>query len=125
MKTRVRCTRKVITLLYIRQDIQSKLLINRKISENLEGDFVELNFLRKKRLVCCSYNPLKLNIMKHQHIIGKNLDLYSSRYKNYLLLADFNSEPSENAIIEFCKACRLKNLVKGATCYKNLEKPSF
>ena len=115
----------MITLLYIRQDIQSKLLINRKISENLEGDFVELNFRLKNRLVCCSYNPLKLNIMKHQGIIGKNLDLYSSRYKNYLLLGDFNSEPSENAIIEFWKACRLKNLVKGATCYKNLEKSSF
>ena len=121
MKTRVRCTRKVITLLHIRQDIQSKLLINCKISENLEGDFVELNFRQKTRLVWWSYNPLKLNIMKHQDII----DLYSSRYKNYLLLGDFSSEPSENAIIEFCKACRLKNLVKGATCYKNLEKPSF
>ena len=36
----------------------------------------------------------------------------------------FNSEPSENAIIEFCKVYRLKNLVKGATCYKNPEKPS-
>ena len=53
-----------------------------------------------------------------------NLDLYSSRYGNYLLLGDFNSETSENAIIKFCKVYRLKNLVKGATCYKNPEKPS-
>ena len=35
-------------LLYIRQDIPSKLLINLKISENLEGVFVELNFCQKK-----------------------------------------------------------------------------
>ena len=34
-------------LLYIRQDIPSKLLINLKISENLHGVFVELNFCRK------------------------------------------------------------------------------
>ena len=62
-------------LLYIRQDIPSKLLINLKISENLEGVFVELNFRRKKWLVCCSYNPQKSNITKHLGAIGKNLDL--------------------------------------------------
>ena len=100
------------------------MLINLKISENLEGVFVELNFHRKKWLVCCSYNPQKLNITKHLDVIGKNLHLYSSRNENYLFLGDFNSEPSENAIIEFCKIYRLKNIVKGATCYKNPEKPS-
>ena len=41
-----------------------------------------------------------------------------------MLLGNFNSEPSENAIIEFCKEYKLENLVKGATCYKNPEKPS-
>ena len=35
-------------LLYIRQDIPSKLLINLKISENLDRVFVELNFCQKK-----------------------------------------------------------------------------
>ena len=79
------------------------MLINLKISENLEGDFVELNFHRKKMASLLSYNPQKLNITKHLDVIGKNLDLYSSRYENYLFFGDFNSEPSENAIIEFCK----------------------
>ena len=88
---------------YIRQDISSKLLINLKISENLEGVFVELNFCPKKWLVCCSYNPQKSNITKLLDVIGKNLDLYSSRYENYFLLGDFNSEPSENAMIDFCQ----------------------
>ena len=113
-----------VILLYIRQDIPSKLLINLKISENLEGDFVELNFHRKKMASLLSYNPQKLTITKHLDVIGKNLDLYSSRYENYLLLSDFNSELSENGITEFCKVYRLKNLVKGVTCYKNPEKPS-
>ena len=58
-------------LLYIRQDIPSKLLINLKISANLEGVFVELNFCRKKWLVCCSYNPQKSNTVKHLDVIGK------------------------------------------------------
>ena len=100
------------------------MLINLKISGNLEGVFVEPNFRRKKWLACCSYNPQKSNITKHLDVTGKNLDLYSSRYKNYLLLGHFNSEHFENAMIEFCKVHKLKNLVKGATFYKNHEKPS-
>ena len=99
--------------------------INVKISENLEGVFVELNFRRKNWLVRCSYNPQKLNITKHLDVIGKNHDLYSFRYENYLLVSDFNFEPSENALIEFCKVYKLKNRVKGATCYKNTEKLSY
>ena len=49
-------------ILYIRQDIPSKLLINLKISENLEEVFVKLNFCRKKWLVRCSFNPQISNI---------------------------------------------------------------
>ena len=42
-----------------------------------------------------------------------------------MLLENFNSEPFENDMIEFCKVYKLKNLVKGAKCYKNPEKPSY
>ena len=66
--------------LYIKQDIPPKLLINLEISENLKRVFVELNFCLKIWLVCCSYNPPKLNITKHLDAIGRILDLYASRY---------------------------------------------
>ena len=90
-------------LLNIRQDIPSKFLTNLKISKNLEMVIVELNFQRKKWLVCCSHNPQKSNITKHPDVIGNNLDFYSPRYENYLLLRDLNSEPSENTMIVFSK----------------------
>ena len=41
-----------------------------------------------------------------------------------MLLCDFDSEPSENAMIEFFKVYKLKILVKGSMCYKNPEKLS-
>ena len=63
------------TLLYVRQDIPSKLFINLKISENLERVFVKLNFRREEWLVCCLYTPQKSNITKHLDVIGKTLDL--------------------------------------------------
>ena len=44
--------------------------------------------------------------------------------ENYLLLGDFHSDTSQNVMIEFCEVYKLKNLVKGATCYKNPEEPT-
>lgn len=41
-----------------------------------------------------------------------------------MLLGGYNSEPSQNVMIEFCKVHKLKNLVDGATFYKNPEKCS-
>ena len=42
-------------------------------------------------------------------------------YKHFEKHSEKNSE---NAMIEFCKVYKLKNLVKGATCYKIPEEPS-
>ena len=53
-----------------------------------------------------------------------NLDSYSSHYKNFILLGDFNVEPTEDAMEEFMKVYNLKNLVKGPTCFENPGKPS-
>ena len=39
-------------------------------------------------------------------------------------MGDFNSEITENAMEEFMKVYNLKNLTKGPTFYKNLDKPS-
>ena len=44
-------------LLYIRDDLPSKLL---SINKNIEGFFVEINLRNKKKwLLSCSYNPTK------------------------------------------------------------------
>ena len=53
-----------------------------------------------------------------------NLHSYSSHYKNFILLGDFNVEPTEDAMEEFMKVYNLKNLVKGPTCFENPGKPS-
>ena len=42
-------------LLFIKEDIPTKI-ISITTLKDLEGIFVELNFLKKKILLCCSYN---------------------------------------------------------------------
>ena len=72
----------------------------------------------------CTYNPNKNLISNHLKEIGKNLDNYSSKYDNFILLGDLNSEPTESAVRDFCQIYGCKNLIKDNTCFKNPEKPS-
>ena len=45
-------------------------------------------------------------------------------YDNILFLGDFNSQPSENCVNNFCNIYNLSNLVKEPTCFKNPDNPS-
>ena len=56
--------------------------------------------------------------------ISKVINSHSSKYDNFLLLGDFNSEPTEEAIKRFCQIRNLKNLLDKLTCYKNPTNPS-
>ena len=52
-------------LVNIRDDIPTKLI---EPQIKTEGFFTELNLTRRKWLLCCSYSPLILDILKY-HII--------------------------------------------------------
>ena len=49
---------------------------------------------------------------------------YSSKYDNFILLDDLNSEPTESAVRDFCEIYSCKNLIKDNTCFGNPSKPS-
>ena len=70
-------------LLYVREDIPSKLLL---VEENpIEGLFVEINLRNKKKcLISCSYNPKKTSLSNHIAAISKSLDLFTTRYERLL-----------------------------------------
>ena len=108
-------------LLYVREDIPSTLLNTELL---IEGFCIEINIRKKKWLLVCTYNPNKNLISNHLKEIGKNLDNYSSKYDNFILLGDLNSEPTESAVRDFCQIYGCKNLIKDNTCFKNPEKSS-
>ena len=91
---------------------------------SIESFSIEINIRKKKWLLVCTYNPNKNLISNHLKEIGKNLDNYSSKYGNFILLGDFNSEPTESAVRDFCEIYSCKNLIKDNTCFKNPSKPS-
>ena len=48
-----------------------------------------------------------------------------TKYGNFLIVGDFNSELLESAMGTFCETYHLQNLVKSPTCFKISEKPSY
>ena len=55
---------------------------------------------------------------------SKDIDSYSSKYDNFLLLGDFNSESTKEAMKSFSQIYNFKNLLDKPACCKNPNNPS-
>ena len=110
-------------LLYIREGIPAKQMPSIVFGE-IECLAVEIHIYKKKWLVYGTYNPNKSLIRNHLSVLSKTLSHYAPLYDNFILLGDFNSEVTDEAMVEFCELFNLKNLVKDPTCYKNPDNPS-
>ena len=63
-------------------------------------------------------------ISEYLSIIGKDLDLLSANYYKIFLIGDFNAEPHDHFLMDYCAVYNLKNLIKFPTCFKNPERPT-
>ena len=61
-------------MLHIREDIPLRLT-ERKVRNNVEYFFVEINLRKKKWLLCCSYNPHKNSISNYVDVLRRELDI--------------------------------------------------
>ena len=75
-------------------------------------------------MLCCSYNPHKILVVVHLREIQVALDVLSLKYEDIIIIGDFNSESKESAMIDFCQAYNMENLINSFTCYKNHNKPT-
>ena len=71
-----------------------------------------------------AYNPHTCDICDHLCHLNKNIDYFSSKYENFIIMGDFDAEITNTYIQEFCSTYNLKSLIKDPTCYKNLLNPS-
>ena len=95
-------------LVFVRENIPVTFLSSEE--KPIEAFFFELNFHKKKWLVCCSYNPNKSNISKHLNILRKSLDFYSAHYESTILIGDFNVSIDDPHMESFCESYRFKSL---------------
>ena len=100
-------------------------LINCSCTDHAKEYFlVELNLRKQKWLLICNYNHCKTRIKGYLESVSKEIDSHSSKWNNCLLLGDFNSEPTGEAMKSFCQIYIFKNLLDKPTCYKNPANPS-
>ena len=97
-------------LLYVREDIPSKLL---PVEKNLiEGFLVEINLRNKKKWqLSCSYNPKKTWLSNHIAELGKSLDLFLAKYERLLFLGHFNAGIEDSSIKIFCCKFNLTSVI--------------
>ena len=113
-------------LLYLRNSIpaKEKLNFNCNTGRDFECIFVEININKTKWLIVGTYNPCNSNIKQHLNTLSTCIDLLGREYDNFVIVGDFNSEPTEHELKDFCNIYDLKNLINEPTCFKNINNPS-
>ena len=86
---------------YVREDIPSKLINSSCNDHNKEYSFVELNLRKQKWPIICNYNLDKTMVKEYLEYISKEIDSLSSKYDNFLLLGDFNSQPTQKVSAKY------------------------
>ena len=68
-------------LLYVRNNINAVFLKSYVFPDNIEAFFIEILLKSCKWLICCSYNPNRINVATHLGEIGKASDTYSRTHE--------------------------------------------
>ena len=72
-------------MLFVREEIPSKLLCQYKPNSSVENILIEINLPSKKWLLSCSYNPNLTLLNNHIQNISRGLDFYSPKYDNFIV----------------------------------------
>ena len=111
-------------IIYVREDIPSKILTKHVLPTDIEALFIELNFRKCKWLLSGIYHPPSQSDQCFFDRLDNVLDVYSN-YENILLVGDFNAEIGETCLDTFLYQHQLKNVNKELICYKNSENLSW
>ena len=66
------------------------------------------------------YRPPGMNAAYFINNICRGIDHYSNMYEHFVIMGDFNLEPTEELIEYICLSYNLYNLVKEPTCLRVL-----
>ena len=111
-------------LFYVREKITFKEK-HPYVSEfpDLECIFLEINIKKKLWLLVGTYNPCNSTIKQHLEKLSLYIDTLCTIYGNIVVIGDFNSEPTESKLMEFCNLHNFTNLIHEPTCFKNIVNP--
>ena len=106
-------------LVYIRENIPSKILKKTILPDDIEGTNIELNLRNHKWLLCATYHPPNQKDDYFFNHLEKAIDVYHQTYDKFLLIGDFNAEDTEPYLSQFLFEYDGKNIVSEKTCFKS------
>ena len=106
-------------LVYIREDIPSKLLTSFKLPNDFQVLPIEINLKKSKWIIIPIYRPPSKDKNEFNEKLINMLDFYSKTQNNYIILGDFNMEVGEQPMKSLINSHDLYNLIKDPTCFKN------
>ena len=105
-------------LLYINEDIPFKIIQNSSIPHTLEVLPIEINLGRFKFLLIGLYKPPSVSEKEFLLHLNKIHNFFSTKYENITLIGDFNMQPGNKNLKDFCDLNQLQHLILKPTCYK-------
>ena len=99
-------------LLFVRENLITRLLSRHSFPHDIEILFIEFNLRKKKWLICSCYNPHKNLINYHLQELAKGIQIYSNNYHELLLIGDFNAKVSERSFSSFYELHEVKSITK-------------
>ena len=110
--------RKVGILVYVNSSILSRRITCGNLCDSIQAIPSETNLRKEKWLVISVYRPPAQIREYFLNSLTKLIDLFCNKYDNYLIMGDFNMEPTESALSNFLSSNNLSNLMKKNTCFK-------
>ena len=115
-------------IIYVREDILSKVLRKHLFPNDIEGIFVEINFRKIKWLLCGTYHPRpppppSQSDQCYFDTIDKALDVYR-QHEKIMLVVDFNAQIGEKCFEDFLFQHERRSVNDKTTCNKIPDKPS-
>ena len=105
-------------LLYVNENIPSRMLNHHYAPDDIEAICVEINLRKQKWVIIGIYRPPSMNETYFLENVGRITDFYNCKYDKVIIMGDFNQEPSEEGIETLCSSHNLYNLVHEKNCFK-------
>ena len=106
-------------LVYVKSSIPSRRLSCENLCDSVQAVPFEINLRKGKWLGISIYRPSSHNSEYFLNNLTKMIDLFTNTYDNYLIMGDFNMEPSDPFLKAFLNSNNLYNLIKSNTCFKD------
>ena len=106
-------------LVYVRHGIIAKELPVPNFPNDIQVIPIELSIRKQKLLLLPIYRHPSQDQKYFVDAISVNIDKYSAKLENLILIGDFNMEPNDSNMVTLAHDHNLYNLVKGNICFKS------